>query len=487
MIIQDKYYYDLYVSFANGDNTPITSSEVGWIDNFKKFLAVIIEQILGDKPRVLAYNNNEKPVKSELSKAAVFISVISPEYIKNSACLEEIEDFISNDTAGFSSRFFKVIKFPVLPIEIPDKILNLLSYNLYNIDPYSGDIKEFEDFFSTDAQRKFWLKLVDVAYDIATAIKKSKDLELISSKNTPRSRTIYLADVGVDLQMHRDNIKRELIRHGFSVLPNRVLPATIKSLEVAIKKDLEACSLSIHLIGDYHGDLIPGTEISVLELQNNLASEHKNTWFGAQSGDDSFFNRLVWISPDAEFSDDKQKIFLDNIRRDIESTDDAEIIQSPIEGFKTMVLQFLLGFEKNLKVIKPKITSTDKIIYLIYDKIDEYEAKQLTSFLKYQNYEVVFPNFDGNLLDLREKHLENLKICDFGLIYVNAVNDLWIQMKFLDLLKAPGLGRSKTAINKAIIIDKNAKTRISSVQKFEISVFQYIETEQNQILNFLKN
>lgn len=482
---QNKYPYDLYISFAKADNSPVANSEIGWVDSFRKFLDVIIEQILGEKPIILAYGNNEKPVKSELIKSAVFVSILSPEYVKSTACLEEIEDYISNDPSRFANHFFKVIKFPVLPTEQPDKILSLLSYNLYDVDPFSGDVKEFEDFFSTDAQRKFWLKLVDLAYDIATAIKNSKQLDISVSKNT-KAKTVYLAEVGSDLQMHRDNIKRELIRHGFRVLPDRVLPATKTGLEVAIKKDLEECSLSIHLIGDYHGDLIPGTEISVLEFQNQLASEHKNVWSSVITDSDSFFNRLIWISPDAEFSNDKQKIFLDNIRRDIESTEDSEIIQSPIEGFKTMVLQFLLGFEKTIKSIKNKKTDSSKIVYLIYDKIDEYEAKQITDFLKYQNYDVICPRFDGNLMELRETHLENLKICDFGFIYLNSVNDLWVQMKFLDLLKAPGLGRTKAEIGKAMIIGKNAKTRLNSVQKFEVSVFQHNEGEQNELLNFLK-
>lgn len=486
MSVENKYSYDLYISFAKADNTPLANSEIGWVDSFRKFLDVIIEQILGEKPVILAYGNNEKPVKSELIKTAVFISVLSPEYVKNASCLEEIEDFISNNQSGFSNHFFKVIKFPVLPTEVPDKILSLLSYNLYDVDPFSGDVKEFEEFFSSDAQRKFWLKLVDLAYDIATAIKNSKQLELLSSKST-KAKTVYLAEVGSDLQMHRDNIKRELIRHGFRVLPDRVLPASKTSLEVSIKKDLDECSLSIHLIGDYHGDLIPGTETSVLEFQNQLAAEHKNVWSNAISGSESFFNRLIWISPDAEFADDKQKIFLDNIRRDIESTEDSEIIQSPIEGFKTMVLQFLLGFEKNLISTKNKKANTGKVIYVIYDKIDEYEAKQMSDFLKYQNFDVICPRFDGNLMELRENHLENLKICDFGLIYLNSVNDLWVQMKYLDLLKAPGLGRTKSEINKAMIIGKNAKSRLNSIQKFEVSVFQHNDAEQNDILNFLKN
>lgn len=483
---KSKYSYDLYISFAKSDNAAIANSELGWIDNFRKFLDVILQQILGDKPLILGYNNIEKPLKSELIKAAVFVSILSPEYVKCTDCVEEVEDYISNNPMTYSDHFFKVIKFPVLPTEQPDKILTLLSYNLYDVDTFSGDVKEFEDFFSSDAQRKFWLKLVDLAYDIATVIKNSRELNLTVSKNL-KSKTVYLAEVGADLQMHRDSIKRELIRHGFRVLPDRTLPSTKAGLEVAIKRDLEESMLSIHLIGDYYGDLIPGTEMSVLDFQNELAAVQSSLWSSMAFDSNAYFNRLIWISPDAEFLNDKQKIFVENIRRHIESVEDSEIIQSPIEGFKTTVLEFLLGFEKHLKSISNNTEKVGKIVYMMYDEIDEFEAKQISEFLKFQNFDVISPKFKGNLLDLRETHLENLKICDFGFIYLNSVNDLWVKMKYLDLLKAPGLGRTKSEISKALIVGKNAKSRIESIQEFEIPVFQHSDTEQNELLNFLKN
>ncbi len=477
------FEYDIYISFARTDNTAPAEGGEAWVNSFRKFLETIIEQILGEKPKILGYSNHEKPTKNELLKAGIFITILSPEYIKNIGCVEELIEF---SESTILPQIYKVVKFPVAITDQPKCLQALLSYNLYDVDAISGDVKEFTEFFSTNAERKFWLKIVDLAYDIATAIRKNRLIEInIAPETTQISKTVYLAEVANDLQMHRDNIKRELIRHGFVVLPDKELPTSKTELEVSIRKDLERSRLSIHLIGDMYGELIADNEISILDFQNQLAAEHNNL-HGIKNDFNNDFNRLIWISPDATLENDKQKIFVDNLRRDIEYAENSEIVQSPIEGFKTMILQLIYGFTNQNNFVKSKKEKIGHTIYVMYDQVDQYEAKQLIDFLKYQNFDVISPEFDGKLLELREKHLENLKICDFGFIYLNQVNDLWIQMKYLDLLKAPGLGRNKAEIKKAFLISKNAKQRIESLKKFTIPAFHYTDGAQTEIINFLK-
>lgn len=475
------FEYDVYISFARADNLPPAEGGEPWIQSFKKFLETIVEQILGEKPRILGYANHEKPTKAELLKAGIFITILSPEYVKNIGCVEELVEF---SESSILPQIYKVLKFPVALSDQPKCLQPILSYNLYDIDAVSGDVREFTEFFSTNAERKFWLKMVDLAYDISTAIRKNRLIEINIAEEEIVAKTVYLAEVASDLQMHRDNIKRELVRHGFIVLPDKELPINKTELEVNIRKDLERCRLSIHLIGDFYGDLIPDTEKSILDFQNELAAEHNNMMASkAESG--HHFNRLIWISPDAQIENDKQKIFVDNLRRDIEYAEDSEIILSPIEGFKTMILQFIYGFSTPNEALKAKKEKSGKVIYIMYDKVDQYEAKQLIDYLKYQHFEVISPEFDGKLLELRENHLENLKICDYGFIYLNQVNDLWIQMKYLDLLKAPGLGRNKSEIKKAFMLGKNAKQRTEYLKKYAIPSFFYVDGAQTDLINFL--
>jgi hypothetical protein len=487
-----EFPYDIYISYSLTDNHS-SSNSGGWVNNFKKFLDILLKQVLGEAPVFLNYSNQEKPASSELAKVGIFISIISPEYTKNEACIEELNDFVNqaqkNGNLHYNGyeRIFKVIKYPVSLTEQPSKILNLLSYDLYDTNSQTGEVSEFSNFFNPDAERKYWLKLVDLAYDIAAVIRSFRNLELKTDfSGSLYNRTVYLAEAGYDLQLHRDNIKRELIRHGFRVLPDKALPLNMREMELAIKSDLEKSRLSIHLIGDSYGELAYNSEKSILDIQNRIAGEHC-TMTSAIVGDENKFNRLIWISPQAQLLNDKQKMFVDTLRRDLEAIEGAEILHSPIEDFKMVILEELLGM--NVHKIRvdsnKKDISVGKSAYLIYDKVDEFEAKKLAEQLTVANMDVIMPSFDGQLLELREIHLNNLRKCDVGIVFMNQVNDLWVQMKFLDLLKAPGLGRNKGEIHKALIVGKNAKDRIRNFPNLDLPVLELNDNIQNSLLMFL--
>ena len=78
--------------------------------------------------------------------------------------------------------------------------------------------------------------------------------------------------------------------------------------------------------------------------------------------------------------------------------------------------------------------------------------------IKRSGYHVILPIFEGELLELRKHHIENLKNLDAAIIYKGKVNEQWVRMKVLDLLKAPGFGRKKPIIGKAIFTDSEINT-----------------------------
>ncbi len=487
-----NFPFDIYISYSVNDNKH-AEQRLGWVSNFQRFLETLLLQILGEKPVFLNYASQEKPAKSELAKVGIFISIVSPEYVKSESSIEEIDDFfnIANKEGNLfvngRERVFKVVKFPVPIAEQPSKISNLLEYELYQTDIQTGESNEFVDYFNTDAERKYWLKIVDLAYDIAAILKSHRKLDIIQTDYSVYSdKNVYLAETGYDLQLHRDSIKRELTRHGFRVLPDHALPTNLIELELAIKKDIERSRLSIHLLGEGYGEYAPTTDKSILDIQNRLAGEHSLI---STSNVNNKFSRLIWISPDAKLESEKQKMFIDNMRRELEANEGAEILQSPIEDFKMVVLEELLNLNldklRKQKASNGKIKHNKKNVYLIYDKIDEFEANKIVDFLNYKGYEAILPSFEGQLLELREIHLDNLRLCDAALIYINKVNDLWVQMKFLDLLKAPGLGRTKQELYKAMLLGKNMKGKAGNLEKFDAPVLEISDNIENSLSGFI--
>ena len=68
------------------------------------------------------------------------------------------------------------------------------------------------------------------------------------------------------------------------------------------------------------------------------------------------------------------------------------------------------------------------------------------------------PAFEGDLLEVRKRHIENLRNFDGAIIFKGKVNDQWVRMKILDLLKAPGFGRNKPIQGKALVGAGNIDT-----------------------------
>ena len=70
-------------------------------------------------------------------------------------------------------------------------------------------------------------------------------------------------------------MKRELLRNGYKVLPEKNMPKDLESIMKMVKRDLAASNMSIHLIGSDYGKIY-GTNVSIIDLQNRLATQHFN-------------------------------------------------------------------------------------------------------------------------------------------------------------------------------------------------------------------
>jgi hypothetical protein len=135
------------------------------------------------------------------------------------------------------------------------------------------------------------------------------------------------------------------------------------------------------------------------------------------------------------------------IKRDTEAQEGAEILQNPLEDFKNIMREELLEAQERVKPDE----SGGKSIYLVHDKIDEKEVKSFREVIEKSGFKVLMPAFEGELLEVRKQHIDNLRNFDGAIIFKGKVNDQWVRMKVLDLLKAPGFGRKKPIQGKAIV------------------------------------
>lgn len=210
------------------------------------------------------------------------------------------------------------------------------------------------------------------------------------------------------------------------------------------------CTMSIHLIGSAYGEIPEDGDRSIVDIQNKIAAEVAV----AKRQSKEEFSRLIWVAQNLKNASDRQKSFIETIRRDTEAQEGAEILQNPLEDFKNIMREELMESQDALSGDVP----SGKSIYLVCDKVDHAEIEPIKEVIEKSGFKVLLPAFEGDLLEVRKRHIENLRNFDGAIIFKGKVNDQWVRMKILDLLKAPGFGRNKPIQGKALVGAGNIDT-----------------------------
>lgn len=459
--------YNIVIAYAENDNSEIIENGKGWVSNFQRFMEMMLGQLSGE---VLSISiHNEREIDLTLQESDAFLIVLSPEFAKSEAWSSFFKNIdVDKD---FSSRIFKVIKLPSGLAQLPDILHNLLDYDLFHSDPDTDVCTEITSFFGPEAEKEYWMRLVDLAYDVYSCLLKSKtSIKSGLATKSAEEEVIYLAETGADLAMHRNLIKRELMRYGYKILPDHALPILNQELEGRVRKDLARSRMSIHMIGNSIGETLSGSTNSILDIQNRIASEHAVSLNG-----NSRFSRLIWLAPELTIRNEKQRNFIDSIKRSAENLKGAEILQTPLEDFKNIIRKKLIanGIENAaLESADSEGDNSRKSVYIIYDRIDESRISTITKFFESAGIHVLQPIFEGGLMDIRNHHINNLRIMDWAIVFKQEVNDTWVRMKLFDLLKAPGFGREKPILGKALYTSEEISIEPQFFGTYDIEIIE---------------
>src|SRR5580698_1457923 len=324
---------DAFISYCHIDNVGLVDGSKGWITNLHRALEIRVGQLLGEKPEIwrdpkLTGNDVfENTLVEQLKRVAVLITIVSPRYVKSEWTRRELIEFwkAAEAQGGVTfhdkARIFKVMKTPIPREMDPPELQSLLGYEFFQIDPQSGRIRELDEVFGTEAQRDFWMKLDDLAHDVAALLEILQDE---SQATTPGSQpvrkgSVFLAETTADLKEQRDALRRDLQQHGYTVLPARGLPLVASEMKTSLEEDLAQCRMSIHLVGRNYGFVPEGSSVSLLEIQNELAIER---------GKQGEFVRLLWIPAGQQVEDDRQARVIDQFRMDPRMQIGADLLET---------------------------------------------------------------------------------------------------------------------------------------------------------------
>ena len=153
------YEIDVLVTYAEKDNEVAKKSEQGWVTQFKKFLELMLFQVLGTKPNIVIKSEFDTATAPALDNAAILVAVLTKEFAQSGRCLDLIEAFHKSSSQSKTSRVFKVLKSPLTLQEQPPRLRDSLGYEMYQLDDETGAIKEYIDFFSPEAEKQYWMKI----------------------------------------------------------------------------------------------------------------------------------------------------------------------------------------------------------------------------------------------------------------------------------------------------------------------------------------
>ena len=477
-----QFESDAFISYAHLDNVELVEGRKGWVANLHRALEVRVGQLLGKPlriwrdPKLSGNDLFADTLVDRLRQVAALISVVSPRYVRSEWTRRELTEFwrAADKQGGISlrekARIFKVLKTPVPPEMHPPELKSLLGYEFYKVDPETGKVRELDEVFGPEAQRDFWLKLDDLAHDICCLLEMVEAAGGAGTAPPLDNGTIFLAETTSDLREQREAVKRDLVQHGYSVLPAMSLPFSAPEMKEAIRADLAQCRMSIHIVGKTYSFVPEGSVESLVEIQNELAIER---------GEQGKFTRLLWIPPGLEVKDERQQKVIAQLRMDPRVQKDADLLETSFEDLRTVYHERLKASQTPAEAAEASspAASADRHLqlYLIHDREDAAVTRPWADYLFEQGFEVVRPVFEGDEADIREEHEESLRNCDGALIIYGEACECWLRRKLRELQKSAGYGRSKPKPPVAISLAPPQKAEKESFRTHEAFVIPQMD------------
>jgi len=389
-----------------------------------------------DKDGVLA----KKAPVDVFKNTAIFITIVNEDYIKSTKASQELATIFSalksdqHSVTNSHNKVFKILTSELTKEKHPEQIKELQTYTFYqkdknNVIPinFSGDDK-----FETN--KKYWLRLIDLLYSATKQLSQT-----IVQKNT--MKTVYLAEAGKDQFVNREVLRRELIHFGYKVLPEKELPIQIDKSKSYVTECLKQSDLSVHIFGSDEGRALDDNN-KMLAFQNKISSKFKN-----DKG--KSIKRLLWLPPDIVFEHENQRINIEKLKRDSAALKGAELIQTAIEEFKS-ILHMHLSQDKRVEAIE----NIKPVVYLMFSDEQKDDAQNLINSLNTENLDFIALEKAANDKELLSKHRKNLVACNGVIIFHDGSNIDWVRSKRNDIVKSIGFGRTSQIQAKALYITR---------------------------------
>ena len=440
--------YDIYITFPSqqiGDDVKMFQSANALAGKLKLAISRILRREVsliwkGD------HNLNPTEYRQVIHESKTIAFFTHPEFEQDTDYIRELEEICEIKelkNVDFIEGYGRMFRISLEPSKNPlgaNCLEELLPYEFYEKNIYNRKVKSL-DINSDERSSILYSKLLDLAYDISATI-NAEDTSS-ESRQDKKQRFVFLGLTTFDQQQARDDIKRELQHYGFRVLPFTRLPQTGEEFEKALIFNLNRADTVIQLMGSQYGEMLKGTKYSLTDYQNRVIREYQ------QKMENSGVNRFIWIPQNSKISDQRQVLYLKRLRRD-DAASNTEIIESPLETFKTILSTKLENSNHNGRIEYENISK----IYLITEENEYLESEELYSILALSGLKVIQLDFSEQT-GIYARHLQALRDTDAVVIFQTGESPFWLNSKLREIIKSPGIGRIKP-FKKVVIISELA-------------------------------
>jgi hypothetical protein len=174
---------DVFVSYGWLDNKEFGLAEERWVSEFSSRLQVRLSEIAGDHavvwrdPSIQGNAQVWPTIRKAISRSALFLSVVSPRYVRSVSCRMEVAHFqlvklLRREPEEISAaRVFQVIKLPVDTSDLPRLYRAQTGYEFYSRDSERGYPREL-----VPTELPYWEQINRLAFDMGAALQSMKRL-----------------------------------------------------------------------------------------------------------------------------------------------------------------------------------------------------------------------------------------------------------------------------------------------------------------------
>jgi hypothetical protein len=271
------YEYDVFISYAHVDDSPLFDATVGreqpsgWVATLVRHLKNELAEKIGRSEAFdvwfdthkLRGNQLTEEIAEKLKRSATFSAILSPGYLASTWCRAEARLFTRHFAHELDRRIFVVEKAPqsLLP-----ELSGRPNYRFW----YRDSADQMRTFAKPAPHRdeiEYFRRIEDLARDIhsqLTAMVGGPAYFQLAEPDTfidgfggpiNGGPTVLLAEVTDDLEPMRSQVKRYLEQGGVLVLPTVSYPLGRTEFETALEADLRRSNLFVQLLGPTPGKL----------------------------------------------------------------------------------------------------------------------------------------------------------------------------------------------------------------------------------------